>query len=808
MATADNRKYFVGFILTVFVPFFLKAQKIDSMMNVYAENFPQEKIHVHFDKNVYNAGETVWFKAYVFAGAFPSSISKNFYAELSDADGNVLQRKVAPLLESTAAGNFDLPNNIVGKHLHFRAYTAWMQNFDTSFIYEKDIRIINPKSDSSGSNNKTSFYLQFFPEGGDIIAGLDNNVAFKATDKYGVPIFIKGTIKTISGKDVVSFASEHDGMGSIILSPEKTDSLIAFWKDPNGDEHSTSLPAIKPDGAIMRVISANKKVLFSVARSSENNSGNSFLTIIANMHQHLVYKAKINLQDNFMSGGSIPVDQLPSGVLQLTLFNSSDIPIAERVVFVNNHEYEFYPELSVPVKSLGRRGNNVIEINIPDTLRSNLSLSVTDALADGISANGDNIISRLLYTGDIKGYVYNPFYYFLNTSDSTAHYLDLVMLTHGWRRFKWDQLAKGKTPAIKYFDNDHLALKVEVLGIDPSKIAKEESLNVILRKKDSSTQLLQVPHLSGSKFGLGGLIFYDTASAYYSFNINRKLSNEAAVTFNTGLLKQYRKIKSLIPANDIWVATDSSFLKRNRFIVEENERNNPIFNQKVKTLQSVTVIGRQKSPLQKLDEQYASGLFSGGDAYQFDFMNDPFASSAIDIFTYLQGKIAGLQITTNGGTPSLQWRGSTPTLFLNEMQVDASLLQNTPVSNIAYVKVLRPGAPVGFGGAAGGAIVVYTKKGSEIKNNDVGFKGLDRTQIIGYSVMKEFYSPDYLSINSQNEAEDTRTTLYWKPYILLDKDNRKITIKFFNNDVTKAMRIVLEGINEDGKLARIEKIVQ
>ncbi len=74
--------------------------------------------------------------------------------------------------------------------------------------------------------------------------------------------------------------------------------------------------------------------------------------------------------------------------------------------------------------------------------------------------------------------------------------------------------------------------------------------------------------------------------------------------------------------------------------------------------------------------------------------------------------------------------------------------------------------------------------------------------------MKEFYSPDYLNLNTATDSEDTRTTLFWRPFILTDKDNRKTTIKFFNNDITKVMRIVLEGVNEDGKLVRVEKIVQ
>src|ERR1700755_616014 len=95
--------------LVFFSPLFLVAQKLDSMMNEYANNYPQEKIHVQFDKKLYNPGETIWFKAYIFTGADPSLFSKNFYAELSDAEGNIVQRKTYPISESSTAGNFDLP---------------------------------------------------------------------------------------------------------------------------------------------------------------------------------------------------------------------------------------------------------------------------------------------------------------------------------------------------------------------------------------------------------------------------------------------------------------------------------------------------------------------------------------------------------------------------------------------------------------------------------------------------------------------------------------------------------------------------
>lgn len=796
-----------------FFPLVVPAQKIDSMLNIYANNYPQEKIHLHLDKKIYRPGETVWFKAYIFTGADPSIQSRNFYAELSDPSGKILERKVFPVTESSSAGNFDLPKKIDSRHLHLRAYTTWMTNFDTAFYYEKDIHIYDDKLDSAVTVTVVprDVKLQFFPEGGDLVAGVETEVAFKANDQFGLPAAVKGVILDRTGKEQMTFESIHDGMGKFLLTPDKGDSLTAVWKDDKGTEHRTGLPALKPTGAVLRAIVGNQKVLFSVARSADGGPELKKLTIIGHMHQHLIYKARINLDDNFMSGGTIPTSQLPSGVLVLTLFDDNMIPVAERVVFVNNHEFLFTPELSMQIKGVTKRGKNTLVIDVPDTLKANLSLAVTDATADGEFPNDDNIVSRLLLTGEIRGQVHDPYYYFSGKADSLATMLDLVMMTHGWRRIKWEALAMGQLPKIKNPEQDYLAIKVEVLGVDPYKIPKDESLNVILSRKDSSTQLLSVPHLKGSKFGISGLVFFDTVKAYYQFNTNRALADQAAITFSNGLVFGPKVAKSLFNGFDGWTAEDSAYLRRNKYIQKELVRVQPIEAAQGKLLKEAIVTAHQKTAAEKMDERYASGMFAGGDASEFDLVDDPLAGAYPDIFTFLQGKVAGLQITTGqgpGGTASLSWRGSRPTLYLNEMQVDAQQLQNITVPDIAYVKVFRPGSGVGFGGGSGGTIAVYTKKGGDSHSNNDNFKGMPRSILAGYSVPKEFYSPNYFENNSANALEDLRTTLYWKPYVIIDKETRRVTVDFFNNDISRKLRVVLEGFNEDGKLAHVETIIQ
>ena len=94
-----------------FLPFHSSGQMIDSMMKVYAERYPQEKVYMQFDKKAYNPGERIWYKAFVFSGFDPSPYSKNFYAEIYDANGNLILRNISPIFKSCANGSFDLPVN-------------------------------------------------------------------------------------------------------------------------------------------------------------------------------------------------------------------------------------------------------------------------------------------------------------------------------------------------------------------------------------------------------------------------------------------------------------------------------------------------------------------------------------------------------------------------------------------------------------------------------------------------------------------------------------------------------------------------
>jgi hypothetical protein len=225
--------------------------------------------------------------------------------------------------------------------------------------------------------------------------------------------------------------------------------------------------------------------------------------------------------------------------------------------------------------------------------------------------------------------------------------------------------------------------------------------------------------------------------------------------------------------------------------------------QRNKIMETVYVKAKGKTPAQILEEKYPSGLFKGSDGFQFDLVNDPLSSAYTDVFTYLQGRVPGLQVTP-GPDPVLSWRGGSPLLYLDEMRGDAAMLSSVPVSDIAYIKVFRPPFMGGAGGGSG-AIAIYTRKGDDTRSSG---KGLSSNMIAGYTQVREFYSPNYDRIDSRNEQPDVRTTLYWNPRVETTLKNRSVKLTFYNNDVTKAFRVVIEGVSRNGMLTHFEQIME
>jgi hypothetical protein len=779
---------------------FGQAEQIDSVLQLYRRDFLPEKVYLQFDKSVYKGGETIWFKAYLLSGGELSDISRNFYVDFYGPDGRLLKHFVTPVFQSSAKGQFDIPAGYAGAFIHVKAYTQWMLNFDPGFIYSKDVYVVGGSTNVDPPNGAT---LQFFPEGGDLIEGVNTKLAFLAADQAGRPLEVSGSIVTGGGSMVDSFSTQHDGMGSITFTPKPNETYMASWQGPDGRVYTTPLPGIKKDGVGIYVQPLPKRTMVLLTRTQGAGDDAKTLHLVAYKDHQLVYRSRFNLTAKLSGVAEIPTDKLSSGILQITVFNGRLVPLAERIAFVNNHNYGFVTDVAVQAKGVGPRGKNIIEISTPDTLPANLSISVTDA---DLGTDKGNIVSQLLLCDDVKGYIHNPSYYFDTNTDSVRQALDLVMLTHGWRRFDWAGALSGAASVLRYGkDSDYIQIRGKTYIPSGVKVAPDQKLFLILQAKDSSKQVLTIPVDKDGAFVLHGAIFFDTVRVFYAWPGDKKLERKSEMNFRSGFMPpQASGMWENYSSPWLWSLHDSVEVRREKyFAAKEAELEKKV---KATTLEKVVVKGRLKSSLELLDERYTSGLFSGGDpARQFDLTNDQRANGMYNIFQYLQGLIAGLQIVQSQGAWNLTWRGETPALFLDEMRIDAVALDNVPLTDIAYVKVFRPPFFGAATGGTGGAIAVYRKKGAELMASAGSDPILNYKFLEGYSPFKQFYSPDY-SVSPELKP-DVRTTLYWRPYIIMDSGSRRARIEFYNNDISRRLRVVVEGVDAAGKLTRAEKVI-
>lgn len=794
-------KSFFSLVLSFLFCITAKTQILDSTLAKTGTSFLPEKIYLQYDKSSYYNGETIWFKAYVMEGLYPTEGSKTLYIDWIAENGAVLSHTVCPIVDAATNGQFEVPAEYKGDFVHVRAYTKWMLNFDTAFLYSKDIRILTKEAVTVKTPVGIIPALSFFPEGGDLVAGISNRVAFKANDQFGRPVSVKGKLLDNKGATITSFASVHDGMGSFLFTPQNGSSYTVKWTDEKRTEHTSQLPAIKPSGISMQVAIDGKKRIITINRSTELSSSLEQLHLIGTMNHGLALKNDISLVTGTSARRVIPTDNLVTGILTLTLFDANWNAIAERITFINNDDYSFQPQMEVQRWGLGKRKRNEIEIQVPKELQdANLAISVTDVAIE--KDTSDNIISHFLLSGEIKGKVNNPAYYFSNNSDSVKQHLDLVMLTNGWRRFKWEDLVKGKLPEIKYpKDSTYLTLSGKVFGVANSQLTGKESIALIVKEKDSLSRMLIMNINREGSFGDPNIVLFDTLKVYYS--LKAKFLKAAEARFMTERLPtpNYAAFsKNFVYTNKLFDTTGTA---RHRMLADKALEILAIDRGHI--METVVIETTRKPQVKILDEKYTSGMFSGGDTYQFDLVNDKLANAYADIFSYLVGKVGGLMINPTSSPPSLSWRGETPVVFLDEMQMDTDMLSSIPVADIAYVKVFRPPFMGAVGGGSGGAIAVYTKKGND---QTPGKGGLSSNTVAGYSPIKQFYSPNYDTFDPKNDHLDIRTTLYWNPLVSTSQNKNKVKLSFYNNDVTKAFRVVIEGMTKDGLLTHFETIME
>ncbi len=803
---------FFCLFLTVFSSTYLQAQTIENSINLYGASYPQEKIHIHFDKESYLPGETIWFKAYVFEENLPSERSTNFYAALYDEKGKLVQQQMSPVFSGSSDGHFTIPDSLGSAGLICRAYTNWMLNFDTAMLFTRAIKIISNKTEPETSKKTVS--LQFFPEGGQIIGGIVNTIAFKASYNNGIPYFVNGVIKDQeTGEVIMPLAVLHDGMGKFDLDFQPGHKYYAEWVDNNGAKQQTWLPDTKPNGVSLKLSVQKDKLFYNLV----NRTGNDSLHVLMYMYQKIFYKSNLAVTASVPHTGLIPTNELPSGTMQVTVFDANWQPVAERVAFLNNNNYGINAAVFTKEVSTKKRGKNTLEIFVADTIPANMSLSISDADMN-FETTAHSIVSDFLLKGDVKGYIHNPAFYFTNNVDADVrNKLDLVMLTHGWRRYNWADMMVQKTPAVKFQPDDFLGVYGQIGEEAMRKMEEDEKVTLIVKTVDSTNNFYTLIPEKNGFIRQKGLVFYDSASVYFTFNKNKLLNRQMAFSNSNFTLQQPAAINNY--KNYLVFDTAGIVYNPATSLFKYYSENGGIrsFNNE-KTMEALVIKSGgwrnwKNDPVIKMNDRYTSGMFSGGvGGYAIDVLHDEKSWTKLDIYTYIRNTIPALVIGNVNVLDGrkLYYSQRLVTVYIDERPVENSELEIMSLSQVAFLKFIPmfSGISADAGGSVIGPILaVYTKKGNDLIDRSPTEKDLGMVKVAGYSALKEFYSPNYAEGNVTT-GTDARTTLLWMPYVLTDKNNRKIPVTFYNNDFTKKIRLVLEGINDEGKMIRIEKIIE
>jgi len=858
-------------------------------------DYPAEKIYLHFDKPYYAIADTVWFKAYVTENQnLLSGISKIVYVDVINQKDSLIQTIKLPITAGVANGNFPLDQvNYKQGNYHIRAYTMWMLNFDNPAYFNKtfyvgeaidkevkthvtykntstdkqekiDARVqfkdANNKpyanknvswqvvtsytviakgrgtTDANGyltiamsANQKAEYQLkkgelitsinttdkdvvsnsftlanailskdfQFFPEGGNLIAGLVNKVAFKAIKSDGLGINAKGTVTDSDGKQIATFNAQHLGMGSFDFLAENGKAYKANVTYADGTTETYNLPAVNEKGIKVTVDNTDAEniqvKIISNDSFFEENKGKK-LYLVAQSKGVICYGAQTALSNKEYST-SILKSKFPSGIAQFTLFTEAGKPLSERLTFVQ-HKNNMAVTLTTAAPAYGVKKKVKINVSAKKDgapIEGNFSVAVVDETK--VPANDDaasTILTGLLLSSDIKGYVEKPNYYF-NTPDAKKNAdLDVLLLTQGYRSFKYTDVLAGNLPKINFMPEQ---------GIEVSGILRMNN-GIPVRK---GQLLLTIPD---KRFNLEGVT--DPVGNFRFKNL--VLNDSSKVTITAKYNPNYKAMAISLNGSPVPTLT-RNFSAAEEVLNIDSALTTYLDNSKkqysyLHTLKDVTIKGAVTPKVSHKDYPSLTGLPQMAD---HEITGDRLQGCAL-LINCLQGMLAGVTYQDNNFYVTRDFNAGKKIpmgIFINGMSVDVNQINTLNPNEIESIEVfLRDELGlVNRANNVNGVIVFNQKKapkGTKIskaqlldllpKNYEVTFSPQ------GYNKEKQFYSPKY-DVPANMNKTDLRTTIYWNPKIITDATGNS-SFEFYNADGKGQYKVIIEGIDANGNLGR------
>ena len=851
--------------------------KIEETLLTQLAVYPQEKIHLHTDRDLYVPGEKIWFRAYLTDAAThqPATYSRYIYVELIDARDSLVNRAMIRPENELYYGQIMITDNIPEGNYTLRAYTRYMENLGDDYFFKKNVRITSPspalpkgeggrKGGSSsqarspfttfperegvraagpnaaqihhspllGELEGASFDVSFFPEGGNLVNGVFCKVAIKALSSAGYAETIYGELLDETGSVITSVETLYAGMGVFSYVPVLGKRYWVKCRNESGLEKLFELPQPDPRACALVANTRNRTLTLGVRRSVGNPDTPCYL--LAHCRGQVFHFSAFNKDTEFIS---FPEEAMPSGVLQFVLFDNRMNPLSERLIFNKNNNNEATVVFQTDKKVYQNREKVTATIHIPSQPQmtgegllspspsgragegfragegpvSHLSIAITDDKDIAVDST-HTILSTLLLSSELKGYIENPAYY-LQDNDESATALDYLMLTHGWRRYNIPEVVEEKYQMPEIPFQESMAISGRVTGGIRNRPVTDREVLIMEKDGDFGFTATDV----NGKFSFDNFEYPDSTS-YFIQAVNNK-----GGTLVDLVLDQASFPKLCYAPQSLFIRQEKADLKIkdlktedkdeiDAFLAKALQRSQYEEDMRVIQLSEVEVTAPKIERKDEARLQYWQNQGSDITIRREEIEKSPQFS-----VTDLLRKVAGIQVSSEGyvyirqggisylplvlidGFP-VYWESGMTTLY-------ASPVESVSINEVESIDIFKGANAAMFGlKGSGGVISITTKKGIDIVRPDKALNYAVYTPL-GYQKPIEFYAPRYETIEAKYlTIPDYRTTIFWKPDIVVAEAG-EAAFDFYTSDFPTTYSVVIEGLTTDGSIIRqVERI--
>lgn len=731
-----------------------------------------EKVYLHLSQCTFLVGETVWFSVYAVDGSAHKGtrLSKVAYVEILDQNNGVVTQGKISLVDGHGSGSFYLSPLINSGNYVIRAYTQWMRNQSAVYYYHKNIGIVNPftpQERKKAITENKKIIVDFFPEGGNIIGGALNKIGFKFTATNGKGADAIGAILNEQNDTIVRFSPLKFGIGNFSFEPENGKRYRAFVKSKDGSSTIVDLPPVQTGGHLMTVTDHQDHFEITI----NNRTGmKSPSYVIAHARNKVVFKSLIE-DHGQPSTVKLNKQELPDGITAITLFNAMMQPSAERLVY-NRPTHQLIINAKTNQQDFSPR--RPVTLDIETSAVANLSVSIYRQ--DSISIpSSSNIVDYLLLTSDLKGFIESPEYY-LTTDKDVNQAIDNLMLTHGWRRFNWNDVAMRKNAAVNFLPE----FNAPIITARLLNLNDEPAPGIITYLSSPSTS----PRVYSSRSSADGMIQFEVQNFFGP----RKL----VIQPNT--------------------KTDSLYhvMIENPFSTDFSPRNF----EELYISSKVKAQLQERSVAMQVNDIYHRARFEKFERPQIDsipFYGKPDEKYVLDDFTrfpvmeeVLREYVPGVVVRKRrDGFHFMVVDHPTKTVFTESplMLIDGvpffdedEIMSFNP-TKIKQLDVMTQRYYLGYNHYFG-VVSFQTYKG------DLGGFNINKHALVvdfeGLQREREFYTPRYeAQKDRETRMPDQRHQLYWDPKIITAA-NGKQQVNFYTSDLTGNYIVVIEGLSKDG----------